>query len=191
MRRLLVPLLVLVAAFPARPPGSPWRRRRQPRRPRRPREGAARRQGLADRAASATARSRSRSSSDGDGTEPVVRGYRTFKWGRNGKTRTYTGKSIRFRLIGGRYRVTFTGRGLHFSLVGRGPGPAGRQRLARGRDLLRRLLLAERQRGGVASRRADLDEPPAAAPAAPASFELAAASGILTAPCLLRRHSRC
>jgi hypothetical protein len=59
--------------------------------------------------------------SDGDvGTEPVVRGYRTFRWGRNGQTRTYTGKSMRFRLIGGRYRVTFTGRGLHFSLVGRG-----------------------------------------------------------------------
>jgi hypothetical protein len=55
-----------------------------------------------------------------EGTEPVVRGYKRFKWGRNGKTRTYTGKSVRFRLIGGRYRVTFNGRGLNFSLVGRG-----------------------------------------------------------------------
>jgi hypothetical protein len=55
-----------------------------------------------------------------EGTEPVVRGYRTFKWGRNGNARTYTGKGVRFRLIGGRYRVQFTGKGLHFSLVGKG-----------------------------------------------------------------------
>jgi hypothetical protein len=54
------------------------------------------------------------------GTEPVVRGYEAFRWGRNGKARTYSGKSVRFRLIGGRYRVTFNGRGLNFSLVGRG-----------------------------------------------------------------------
>jgi hypothetical protein len=55
-----------------------------------------------------------------EGAEPVVRGYRTFKWGRNGKARTYTGKNLRFRLIGGRYRVQFNGRALHFSLVGKG-----------------------------------------------------------------------
>jgi hypothetical protein len=53
-------------------------------------------------------------------TEPVVRGYKTFKWGRNGNVRTYTGKNVRFRLIGGRYRVTFNAKGLFFSLVGRG-----------------------------------------------------------------------
>lgn len=52
-------------------------------------------------------------------TDPVVRGYRTFKWGRHG-ARTYTGKNVRFRLIGGRYRVHFVGRGLNFSLVGKG-----------------------------------------------------------------------
>src|SRR5215212_10047196 len=39
-------------------------------------------------------------------SEPVVRGYKTFKWGRNGNVRTYTGKNVRFRLIGGRYKVT-------------------------------------------------------------------------------------
>jgi hypothetical protein len=55
-----------------------------------------------------------------EGAEPVVRGYRTFKWGRKGNTRTYTGKNVRFRLIGGRYRVQFNGKGLHFSLVGKG-----------------------------------------------------------------------
>ena len=55
-----------------------------------------------------------------DGADPVVRGYRTVKWGRNGNVRTYTGKNVRFRLIGGKYRVVFNGRGLNFSLVGRG-----------------------------------------------------------------------
>jgi hypothetical protein len=55
-----------------------------------------------------------------DDTEPVVRGYKTFRWGRNGNVRTYTGKNVRFRLIGGRYKVTFNGKGLFFSLVGKG-----------------------------------------------------------------------
>ena len=55
-----------------------------------------------------------------DETEPVVRGYKTFKWGRNGNLRTYTGKNVRFRLIGGRYRVVFNAKGLFFSLVGKG-----------------------------------------------------------------------
>jgi hypothetical protein len=54
------------------------------------------------------------------GTEPVVRGYRNFKWGRDGNERTYTGKNVRFRLIGGRYRVVFNGKRLFFSLVGKG-----------------------------------------------------------------------
>jgi hypothetical protein len=55
-----------------------------------------------------------------DDTEPVVRGYKTFKWGRNNNMRTYTGKNVRFRLIGGRYRVVFNGKGLFFSAVGKG-----------------------------------------------------------------------
>jgi hypothetical protein len=54
------------------------------------------------------------------GTEPVVRGYKTVRWSRNGNSRTYTGKNVRFRLIGGRYRVVFNGKGLFFSLVGKG-----------------------------------------------------------------------
>jgi hypothetical protein len=55
-----------------------------------------------------------------DGADPVVRGYRTVRWGKKGNVRTYTGKNVRFRLIGGRYRVVFNGKGLNFSLVGRG-----------------------------------------------------------------------
>jgi hypothetical protein len=55
----------------------------------------------------------------GGGNDPVVRGYKTVKWGR-GNSPTYSGKNVRFRLIGGRYRVTFTGKGLFFSLVARG-----------------------------------------------------------------------
>jgi hypothetical protein len=53
-------------------------------------------------------------------SEPVVRGYKTFKWGRNGNVRTYTGKNVRFRLIGGRYKVTLAAKGIFFSLVGKG-----------------------------------------------------------------------
>ena len=54
-----------------------------------------------------------------EGSDPVVRGYKTVKWGR-GNSPTYSGKNVRFRLIGGRYRVNFTGKGLNFSLVARG-----------------------------------------------------------------------
>lgn len=55
-----------------------------------------------------------------DASVPVVRGYERVKWSRNGNTRTYTGKDVRFRLIGGRYRVQFNGKALYFSLVGKG-----------------------------------------------------------------------
>jgi hypothetical protein len=55
-----------------------------------------------------------------DASVPVVRGYERVKWARNGNTRTYTGRDVRFRLIGGRYRVQFNGKGLYFSLVGKG-----------------------------------------------------------------------
>lgn len=55
-----------------------------------------------------------------DAAVPVVRGYERVKWARQGNTRTYTGKDVRFRLIGGRYRVQFNGKGLYFSLVGKG-----------------------------------------------------------------------
>jgi hypothetical protein len=56
---------------------------------------------------------------EGQGNDPVVRGYEKVKWGR-GNSPTYSGKNVRFRLIGGRYRVTFTGKALYFSLVGKG-----------------------------------------------------------------------
>jgi hypothetical protein len=51
---------------------------------------------------------------------PVVRGYERVKWAKNGNSRTYSGRDVRFRLIGGRYRVQFSGRALYFSLVGKG-----------------------------------------------------------------------
>jgi hypothetical protein len=58
-------------------------------------------------------------SNDGDAV-PVVRGYERVRWARNGNMRTYTGRDVRFRLIGGRYRVQFNGKALYFSLVGKG-----------------------------------------------------------------------
>ena len=118
MRLLLVPLLLLAAALPAASLGA---------------RGAPSDGGLTVRDARGKVIVVVRGSLIGrfgngsltieeldEGAEPVVRGYKTFKWGRNGNARTYSGKSVRFRLIGGRYRVQFNGRGLHFSLVGKG-----------------------------------------------------------------------
>jgi hypothetical protein len=56
---------------------------------------------------------------DNEGSDPVVRGYEKVKWGA-GNAPTYSGKNIRFRLIGGRYRVTFSAKAVYFSLVGKG-----------------------------------------------------------------------
>jgi hypothetical protein len=119
MRHLLVPLLVLTAAFPVAAAGADRAA---------PTDGS-----LAVRDGRGKVVVVVRGSLIGrfgngsltieeldEGAEPVVRGYKTFKWGRNGQARTYTGKSVRFRLIGGRYRVQFNGKGLHFSLVGKG-----------------------------------------------------------------------
>jgi hypothetical protein len=50
---------------------------------------------------------------------PVVRGYERLKWGR-GISPTYSGRNVRFRLIGGPYRVYLSGKGLFASAVGRG-----------------------------------------------------------------------
>jgi hypothetical protein len=119
MRRLLVPVLILAAALPASSFGA-----------RAPADGSltvrdGRGKVVVNVKGSLIGRLGNGSLTieelDADeGAEPVVRGYRTFKWGRNGKARTYTGKNLRFRLIGGRYRVQFNGRALHFSLVGKG-----------------------------------------------------------------------
>ena len=122
MRLLLVPLLLLAAAFPA----AAFAERAGPAadgdagRPRRAREGARStiKGSLIGRFANGSIKIEELAPDDD--TEPVVRGYKTFKWGRNGNLRTYSGKNVRFRLIGGRYRVTFNGKGLFFSLVGKG-----------------------------------------------------------------------
>jgi hypothetical protein len=119
MRRCLVPLLILAAAFPAAALSE-----------RAPADGS-----LAVRDGRGKVQLNVKGSLIGrlgngsitieelapdDETEPVVRGYETFKWSKNGNVRTYTGKNVRFRLIGGRYRVVFNGKGLFFSLVGKG-----------------------------------------------------------------------
>jgi hypothetical protein len=120
MRRLLVPLLILAAAIPAAGLAA---RAPQPDGTLAVRDGRGKvtvviKGSLIGRFGSG---SLTIEELNGEiGTEPVVRGYEAFRWGRNGKARTYSGKSVRFRLIGGRYRVTFNGRGLNFSLVGRG-----------------------------------------------------------------------
>jgi hypothetical protein len=122
MRRFLVPLLLLAAAFPAAALSE---------------RGAARPDGtLAVRDGRGKVTLEVKGSVIGRfgyGTltiqtldedsagDPVVRGHERFRWGRGiVPTYIYTGKNVRFRLIGGRYRVVFTGRALHFSLVGKG-----------------------------------------------------------------------
>lgn len=122
MRRLLVPLLLLAAAFPAaalsdraaaRPDGTLAVR-----------DGRGKvtlevKGSVIGRFGYGTLRIETLE--EDPGADPVVRGHEKFKWGRGAvPTYIYTGKNVRFRLIGGRYRVTFTGRALHFSLVGKG-----------------------------------------------------------------------
>jgi hypothetical protein len=56
---------------------------------------------------------------DGDGTGPIVTGD---EWS-NEKTDTATvwgGKGVRFRIIGGTFRIVVRGRGINLSFVGRG-----------------------------------------------------------------------
>jgi hypothetical protein len=120
MRRLLVPVLILAAAFPA----AAYSDRGAPDGTLAVRDGRGKvqlekvRGSIIGRFASGSITIEELSPDEG--TEPVVRGYKTFKWGRNGNARTYTGKNVRFRLIGGRYKVTFNAKGLFFSLVGKG-----------------------------------------------------------------------
>lgn len=53
-----------------------------------------------------------------DGAQPVVRGYERVRW--SGGDPRYSGRNIRFRLIGGRYRLALQARGIQLSVVGRG-----------------------------------------------------------------------
>jgi hypothetical protein len=121
MRRLLVPLLLLCAAFPAvalsdraaAPPSDGTLTVR---------DGRGKltlviKGSLIGRFGNGTLKIEDLDQDEGN--DPVVRGYKSVKWGR-GNSPTYSGKNVRFRLIGGRYRVQFTGKGLYFSLVARG-----------------------------------------------------------------------
>ena len=56
---------------------------------------------------------------DGDGTGPVVTGDDWSK-DRDATTTTWGGTKVRFRIIGGAFRIVLKGRGINFSLVGTG-----------------------------------------------------------------------
>ena len=56
---------------------------------------------------------------DGDGTGPVVTGDEWSK-DRNDTTTTWGGTKVRFRIIGGSFRIVVKGRGINLSLVGKG-----------------------------------------------------------------------
>lgn len=56
---------------------------------------------------------------DGDGTGPVVTGDEWSKE-RNDTTTTWGGTKVRFRIIGGTFKIVVRGRGINLSLVGKG-----------------------------------------------------------------------
>jgi hypothetical protein len=56
---------------------------------------------------------------EGDGTGPVVTGDEWSKT-RDATTTTWGGNKVRFRLIGGAFRIRVQGRGIFLSLVGKG-----------------------------------------------------------------------
>jgi hypothetical protein len=56
---------------------------------------------------------------DGDGTGPVVTGDDWSKE-RNDTTTTWGGTKVRFRMIGGTFKIVVRGRGINLSLVGKG-----------------------------------------------------------------------
>jgi len=56
---------------------------------------------------------------DGDGTGPIVTGDDWSKE-RNDTTTTWGGTRVRFRLIGGAFKVVVRGRGINLSVVGKG-----------------------------------------------------------------------
>ena len=56
---------------------------------------------------------------DGDGTGPVVTGNDWSK-DRDATTTTWGGTKVRFRIIGGSFRIVVRGRGINLSLVGKG-----------------------------------------------------------------------
>jgi hypothetical protein len=56
---------------------------------------------------------------DGDGTGPIVTGDEWSK-DRDVTTTTWGGAKVRFRIIGGSFRIVVKGRGINLSLVGKG-----------------------------------------------------------------------
>jgi hypothetical protein len=58
---------------------------------------------------------------DGDGTGPIVSmSSDDIKRERSDTTTVWSGTKIRFRLIGGSFKITVIGRGVNLSVVGRG-----------------------------------------------------------------------
>jgi hypothetical protein len=57
---------------------------------------------------------------DGDGTGPIVTGEDFPPIERNETTTTWRGTRVRFRIIGGAFRVVIRGRGINLSFVGKG-----------------------------------------------------------------------
>jgi hypothetical protein len=56
---------------------------------------------------------------DGDGTGPIVNGDDWHRE-RDAATDVYGGNKVRFRLIGGAFKITVIGRGVNLAVVGRG-----------------------------------------------------------------------
>jgi hypothetical protein len=57
---------------------------------------------------------------DGDGTGPIVTGEDFPPLERSETTTTWRGNRVRFRIIGGSFRVVVKGRGINLSLIGKG-----------------------------------------------------------------------
>ncbi len=57
---------------------------------------------------------------DGDGTGPIVSGDDFPPIEKNDTTTTWRGTKVRFRIIGGSFRIVVRGRGINLSLVGTG-----------------------------------------------------------------------
>src|SRR5439155_4224211 len=57
---------------------------------------------------------------DGDGTGPIVTGDDFPPIERNDTTTTWRGTGVRFRIIGGTFKIVVRGRGINLSYVGKG-----------------------------------------------------------------------
>jgi hypothetical protein len=57
---------------------------------------------------------------DGDGTGPIVTGDDFPPVERSDTTTTWRGNKVRFRIIGGAFKIVVKGRGINLSLVGKG-----------------------------------------------------------------------